>query len=195
VVVAGCALGVTAGWFQIIPATSAGEATGFDPQAQIASIRANPIAFMKTFAATMAEAGYVRSGIGVLGWLNVILPIYVYALAVAGLLLAILAEDPHAPRLTAISVIWHICIVAGCVFAVALALFILWNAVGATVIHGIQGRYFLPFAGLAVVTASSAIRFSLSPATRAAAWILAVATMVSTTVGMHVAIGTAYAVF
>lgn len=193
-VVAACALGVTAVWFQIIPATSGPESTGLDPPAQVASILAHPVGFMKIFAATMAEAGYVRSAIGVLGWLNVILPIYVYALAVVALPLGILAEDPQAPRLAAISVAWNVCIIAGCVLATAVAMFVLWNVAGATVIHGIQGRYFLPFTALAVVTASSAIRLSLSPTTRAAAWILVVAIMVLTTLAMHLAIEAAYAV-
>ncbi len=201
VAVAALALIITAGWIQVVhtasavPATSGEAVSKFNPQAQLALISANPVGFLKLFAVTMAEAGYVRSGIGVLGWLTVILPIHIYALAMVALLTGILVEDSQAPRLSLVSVGWNICIIAGSVFGIALAMFLFWNVAGATVIHGIQGRYFLPFAALALVTASSAIRLSLAPTSRAAMWCLVVVIMVWITLAMHAAIRNAYTVF
>jgi len=81
--------------------------------------------------------------IGVLGWLNIPLPFWLYKLwtgALALVALGLLAERGPKPA-PALAALLGIALSA---WAIMLAQYFGWTQVGATVIDGVQGRYFLP---------------------------------------------------
>lgn len=95
---------------------------------------------------------YTMGFIGVLGWLSIVLPQWGYRLAMASLLATFAAVPPPANRRVAdVSlVVLALILTSGGMF---LAQYLTWTAVGAPVIDGIQGRYFLPIAPLLLILA------------------------------------------
>ncbi len=85
-----------------------------------------------------------RSFIGQLGWLDVDLPTFYRQLCWVGLALAACAAWRSGPRLLSRGVLaLQASSVIGAIGAMALLQYLTWTAVGAPVIEGIQGRYFL----------------------------------------------------
>ena len=85
-----------------------------------------------------------RSFIGQLGWLDVSLPAFYYKLAWAGLALAAIAAwRPGPPAVCASSRALSALAIIGAVGGVGLVQYMTWTVVGAPVVEGIQGRYFL----------------------------------------------------
>jgi uncharacterized membrane protein len=87
--------------------------------------------------------------IGALGALDTLLPKPYYALAALILLAALIADalGPDAGRGRALLLVVAL---AG-TGAVFLSQYLIWSAVGGTVIEGVQGRYFLPLAPATVL--------------------------------------------
>ncbi|WP_367159128.1 DUF2142 domain-containing protein [Kozakia baliensis] len=95
--------------------------------------------------------GYYEQFIGVLGWLDTPLPAWFYGAAfvifVAALLMS-LGRDRHQASSVA-AFWWKLGIAASILSATAgvfLSLYVIWTPVGAPLIHGVHGRYFLPIA-------------------------------------------------
>ena len=130
-----------------------------DMAAQLAVLVHRPglIATLPVRAMIAGWDNYLRSMIGVLGLLNIVLPDWSYhvwewalAAAAAAELLRSRAE-PRSVRGGGALVI-GLAIVAS-VFATFMAQYLSWTSVGAAMIDGVQGRYFLPlipFAALVV---------------------------------------------
>jgi len=124
-----------------------------DPTAQTAEIVHHPVRFLAiVLADTVRQAPvYAIQFVGNLGWLDTPLPapvLLVYAL----LLLALALVDgspsfllgPRGRLLVA-------AITAGTVVAIFASQYLLWTAVGADTVDGVQGRYFLPLAPAAAL--------------------------------------------
>jgi len=116
----------------------------FDPPAQLQVLAADPARAVTLPAQVFAQNPWIwRQVIGVLGWLSIELPGWVYSmwtgvLAVAAL--SLLAE--HGPRpAPALAGLLGIVLSA---WAITLVQYLGWTEVGATAIEGVQGRYFLP---------------------------------------------------
>ncbi|MBE7211929.1 MAG: DUF2142 domain-containing protein [Gluconacetobacter diazotrophicus] len=88
---------------------------------------------------------WVREAIGVLGWLDVLLPGPYYAAALVVGALAFAASRPEAGMA---AVGWRRWAVAGLLVlsavGIVLSIYLSWTAVGARTVDGVQGRYFLP---------------------------------------------------
>ncbi len=109
---------------------------------------AHPTAFLQVVGASVAEPdaalNYGRTFIGVLGWLDTLLPAWAYPAlsialglcAVASVLGARLRQAPVARFLVAIAAI-------GCALLVFLALLVTWTPHPALTVNGVQGRYFI----------------------------------------------------
>lgn len=115
-----------------------------DPAAQIEVLRANPAAAVTLVAHTLAQDVWTRRQlIGVLGWLHIVLPDWVYAMWTAVLAFAILALLTEAGPAAGPSIV-ALLGVALSAWAIMLAQYLGWTPVGAAAIEGLQGRYYLP---------------------------------------------------
>lgn len=116
----------------------------FDPAAQLQVLLAHPAQAAALVIRTLCQETQLWPNlIGVLGWLSIAMPDWLYALWTATLALAalgLLAECGPAPA-PALAALLGIALSA---WAVMLAQYLGWTPVGATAIAGVQGRYFLP---------------------------------------------------
>ncbi len=117
-----------------------------DPAAQLQVLLAHPIQAATLVNRTLQQDTRLwRNLVGVLGWLTIELPGWVYSMwtgararAAAGLLVE---RGPGAGPVPALTALLGIALSA---WAVMLAQYLGWTPVGADVIAGVQGRYFLP---------------------------------------------------
>lgn len=89
---------------------------------------------------------YVRGFIGILGWIDTPLPKPYYLAAIAALAAATFAglgQPARGGGRLALFALAAVVLTSAATFA---ALYILWTPVGAPVVTGVQGRYFLPIA-------------------------------------------------
>lgn len=126
---------------------------------QFAGIISHPGAFSGIVLHTIREFGgeWGRGMIGVLGWLTIPLPKSMHVLPIAAVLACVLLRHPAAPRIGLVEAIWQALLLGACALLVLVALYLYWTPVGSGVIDGVQGRYFLPLAGLAAVTLCAAV--------------------------------------
>jgi uncharacterized membrane protein len=135
---------------------------GVDPTAQALRLLAHPARIVSLAIETFRFSGdlFIRGFIGQLGWLDVDMPHVYNKLAIAELLLAAILA---ALRLRGISLarctrfVGALVILtsASAIFAIQ---YLTWTKLGAPIVDGVQGRYFLPLAMLAVGLLPSAGR-------------------------------------
>jgi uncharacterized membrane protein len=137
---------------------------------QLSFIAQHPLAYLQAMADILWRAHFFyRSVVGNLGWFNVSLPTFAYGLPLLGFLLSTLAQPPGDPRLTGPAVAWQLLLLLGAMALIMTAAYLFWNPVGSDMIHGVQGRYFLPLLALlaalwcSVVPTSRSRRVSLAP--------------------------------
>lgn len=115
-----------------------------DPAAQLQVLLAHPREAVWLVVRTVQQETQLwRNLIGVLGWLSIEMPDWLYTLWTGALALAalgLLTERGTAPAPALAGLLG----VALSVWAIMLAQYLGWTPVGATVIAGVQGRYFLP---------------------------------------------------
>ena len=138
-----------------------GRVIAFEPDAnlhaQMMFVLTHPGAAVRALGGSVQKWGwfYLLSMIGIFGWLTVALPGYVYFLAAAALIVAALVGQRAESRLAPIEVVWCVLLLVGAVSLVFLAMYLDATPVGARVVLGVQGRYFLPLLGLAAAVVSS----------------------------------------
>jgi hypothetical protein len=125
--------------------------TGTDPLAQLRVLLADPVRFVWLPLRTLLHDPWlIPQGIGVLGWLNVLLPTALYVVWAVAIVLAfgadLLAARDQAAR-------WRetvmLAAAAGlAVWAIYLSQYLLWTDVGLERVEGPTGRYFLPLVPL-----------------------------------------------
>ena len=118
-----------------------------DVNAQLALVFKQPLVFVKALIATLSVHDLARylislSG-GVIGWVDTWLPTPITGLNFAALASGLLLDRKviKTPMLVRLG-IYLVCVAI--VIAVCFLLYLQWNAVGASTIEGVQGRYFLP---------------------------------------------------
>lgn len=127
-----------------------------NPAEQVAFLKEHPLHFLTALGETMSPMHFWlielgKSAVGIIGELDIRLPVWVCVWVVAGTfaLLFLRNRQDAAPRgwirLVAITIF------LGCFVGTMLALFVQWNAVGATTISGFQGRYMLPVLPLLLI--------------------------------------------
>lgn len=104
----------------------------------------HPLEFISILIQTFRELGlsYLKGSVGVLSWVNVFLDSYYYYLIAILLLLSlcIISTLQINKFIRTMASILFVCFV----IMTFLSLFIAWTPIGANIIHGVQGRYFLP---------------------------------------------------
>jgi uncharacterized membrane protein len=110
---------------------------------------ADPMAFLRVIGASLAEPElgglfYLNTFIGVLGWLDTMLPLQAYPALWTGLGLCAIASALAAnPREAWLARVLLALAALACALLVFLALLVTWTAHPATTIAGVQGRYFI----------------------------------------------------
>jgi hypothetical protein len=122
-----------------------GEGSRASIQAQVEGIRADPLGFAQVCAATIAEHGQIwYDQLGYLGWLDTkVNPLAMHALLVLLVLLGLAdSAEPLYPtwRLKAVA----LCAAGLCTLVILICCYVAGCAVGAPLIIGPQGRYWVP---------------------------------------------------
>lgn len=130
---------------------------GADIHAQAHFVLTHPLAFVAAMATSLRVLypWYTVTLVGRLGWLNVSLPHFAYGLALVGFVPAWLAAGRERARISAGIVLWWLVLFAGAVTLTMLAMYIDWTPVGAQVVAGVQGRYFIPLLALFAAIAAA----------------------------------------
>ncbi len=134
------------------------------PDEQIAFILADPVRYamivFRTFFLSPEGGEAARSLGGVAGWTNIGLPPPVYALLlVAGIALWASGEKPPAAMTAPVALLVQAGLFGGVTLLILTMMYVGWTGVGAGVIDGFQGRYWLPL--LPLVLALAPVRLSL----------------------------------
>jgi len=140
----------------------------FDPVWKLRFMLAEPLLFPRLMANTFTDYGVQlwRQLIGVLGWLDTPLTGWVYPVLSALLLASCLASlelDRATGRRVAL-----VCMlgVLGYCFAVFLIFFLVWTALDATQVDGVQGRYFVAALPVLAVVPAALLRRGLAARSR-----------------------------
>ncbi len=102
---------------------------------------------------------YIKSFIGIFGWLDYTLSFYSYLLVFFVIFLSAfyLQKEKIFDNYLKLFISSSLIIVGGIVFLFA-SMYLTWNQVGATIISGIQGRYFLAYFPVMLIWLGSLIR-------------------------------------
>jgi uncharacterized membrane protein len=149
---------ITAVWLAYASSVLIQPVAETDIAAQAARILGNPMGYIDVALRTVASSAlfWYISGVGVLGWLNVYLPIMMYVIPFLVLLSAwALVSPPGAPRINWKEALLHLALVLASAGLSITALYLYFTPVGATSVQGVQGRYFIPIAPLFVVSMSA----------------------------------------
>lgn len=141
---------IVAMWMVAISNTRVNLLPGVDAGQQLEFLLAHPLHMPSLLWHTVWRYGPVVAAgfFGLLGLHNIVLPMVCYFMAAAGLTLSALhgATQPFALSLK------DRCIVSasivGGVLVTLLALYLTWTPIGAAIVEGLQGRYFIPLAML-----------------------------------------------
>lgn len=134
------------------------------PDEQIAFILADPLRYalivLRTFFLSPEGGESLRGLGGVAGWTNIGLSPPVYALMlVAGVALWASGQQPPAAMATPFALLVQAGLFGGVTLLVLTMMYVGWTGVGAEVIDGFQGRYWLPL--LPLILALAPVRLSL----------------------------------
>ena len=153
-------LGTTALWQTYSSSSLVLPFEGTNLSAQLAGIMAHPGPFAMTVARTLwwNTPFFFHSMIGQLGWLTIKLPAIMYLMPVAALLVCmLLGSRAQEPRIGLVEAAWQSVLLGASGLLIFVALYLYCTPVGLGVVNGVQGRYFLPLAGLVAVVLSATI--------------------------------------
>jgi Predicted membrane protein (DUF2142) len=184
-VLIGVAMGSTAMWFTYSASLVVLPRAGTSLSGQLSAIMAHPDFFVGSVLNSIWLRGAVwfRGTIGILGWLTIQLPAPMYVLPIIAGLGCVLQPRPTLPSIGGAEFAWQTLLLGSTGLLVLMALYLFWTPVGAGVIEGVQGRYFLPLGGLATVVLSAVIppsRRPYSPLIRSAVLLLVIIEVVLT---------------
>jgi uncharacterized membrane protein len=159
-------------WYWVAQRTSVGaprSGTFTSTTAQLNNIARNPRAFPVAFRNTyFGKRSFVqrldRECIGVLGWLDTPLPPWAVLLGNITLILSFLLIENRLASLPALYKAGYLCLFVMIFLGINLLLYLSWNAIGADIISGLQGRYFLAML-IALIPIAAMRRRMVLPAT------------------------------
>jgi hypothetical protein len=142
----------------------------FDPVWKLRYMLVEPLLFPRLLLSLFTDYGFQlwQQFIGVLGWLDAPLAGWTYPVLTA-LLAASFVGPLGADRATGRRIALACALtVAGYCFAVVFIWFLVWTAINATQIDGVQGRYFVPALPALALGTAALVRHGLPEAVRAA---------------------------
>ena len=121
---------------------------GANAPEQLSLLMADPWDFVKIVIDTLEEywRGYILSFVGILGFLDTMLPswiYYSYPLVLAG---TALFDRGCGQSMNEKQRLWIIAICIGVFLLIHLSMYLIWTKPGEEIIEGVQGRHFLPIA-------------------------------------------------
>jgi uncharacterized membrane protein len=157
VVTAACiaaAFGTTGAWAWAVQLVDGVGSEDFaDPARQLAGMLADPLGYVGILltSVVLQLVAFVAGFVGVLGQLDIALPLAFYALFPLALIAACLADgsDPQEIGPPVRLGLWGLFL--SMIVLVMTIGYLSWNEVGSPLIVGVQGRYFTPLAPLALV--------------------------------------------
>ncbi len=152
------AVGLTVLWLKSSAAASAATTAHAAMASKIAGIGAHPLRFTALLFTDLRShlLRYVLSAIGVLGHWTIVLPNYVYVLAIVSIVLAISVQQ-DVKDVHMIDIVWCLMLAFVVFVLVQTALYVTFaSPEGFRENSGVQGRYFLPLGALVAATAGSA---------------------------------------
>jgi uncharacterized membrane protein len=143
--VVGCAAVIAVGWSYCIKASVVTLGSTYPP-AQISFILHNPITFLMVVMDTINNdwIRYSFELVGVLGWLDTILPRWIYFSYPAITILVAILSGSDGRKLSTKGRVMLLAVCLTSVILVETSLFIIWTKPGARMVSGVQGRYFIP---------------------------------------------------
>ena len=142
----------------------------FDPVWKLRYMLVEPLLFPRLLLSLFTDYGFQlwQQFIGVLGWLDAPLAGWTYPVLTA-LLAASFVGPLGADRATGRRIALACALtIAGYCFAVVFIWFLVWTAINATQIDGVQGRYFVPALPALALGTAALVRHGLPEAVRAA---------------------------
>jgi uncharacterized membrane protein len=123
---------------------------GYNLEDQIFFITHNPINFSIIFINTLFNNGslYLTSFIGNLGWLDTVLPDYIYILGFGVLFFISIVDNDDDKQLSLRHKVLFCFIIIASILGIFIAQYLIFNPVGAKIIIGPVGRYFIPISPL-----------------------------------------------
>ena len=120
-----------------------------DPAAQLGILLAEPLRVLSIpWTTIIHDPALLRSAVGVLGWLNVVLPNPLYTLwwtaLPAALLCDLIARRNGGRQGSSSDFALGVAAAAACVLGIYLSQYLSWTLVGSPVVQGVSGRYLLP---------------------------------------------------
>lgn len=128
---------------------------------QLALLIREPMAFFRVLGDTYRQQGPIllKGAIGMFGWVNVAMPSKWYWCALLPVLLALLGEDGYRPglrfRLLAIGIFLFSLVL------IPFGLYLHYTPVGAPIVLGVMGRYYLPFLPLLLLGTGGSFKLPL----------------------------------
>jgi uncharacterized membrane protein len=121
-----------------------------DPAAQIALVLSAPHYLAGAITRTLREDGvtYAAQFVGTLGWLDTFLPAPFRVLYLAVLVVTAVSDSAAGTRLGPRNRLVLVALGLGSILLLMTIAYVMWNRVGASLIYGLQGRYFIPIAPL-----------------------------------------------
>jgi uncharacterized membrane protein len=122
----------------------------YNLDSQLLFITHNPINYFFILINTLYTHGhfYLNSFIGILGWLDTPLPDYIYILCSGALIFISIIDNDDDKHLSWKQKSIFCLILVASILGILTALYLTWNPVGAKIIEGVQGRYFIPISPL-----------------------------------------------
>jgi uncharacterized membrane protein len=194
--ICGITLGATVLWLSFASAALVPARPGTSVPDQLAFVLAHPLSFARSVFWSLLGRwrDYYDQLVGVLGWLNLNLPEFAYAIALAGFLFCVTASRTEDRRLPAGVLLWHAALVLTSSLLVMLALYLHWAPVGHFEVIGVQGRYFLPLLA-PVALAIGSLPFRASRRVARGSFIALVCTLLSLFLITHITVALAYSRF
>jgi len=186
-------------WFWSIPASAAHgppSRQGVDSAGQVAYLSQDAFRAMRIVVRSVVVHAEMlgQSTVGLLGWLKVPLPAWVYDLLALALPLSAFAEARRV-REGVLGAAWLALVAVAVVPPIELALYLGWTPVGAYAVEGLQGRYFLPALPMLGMAMAILLAGRLPERLAHLAHAAVVAILIAASVAMHLTLARSYGVF
>lgn len=123
-----------------------------DPKLQLAFLLHHPSIVATLLDSVVHQTGlYLASTVGVLGWLDTIMPAPYYLAMLLVLVIAVLGEFANGRAISRVAVVLILLAAVVSVAGVFFTSYLMFSPVGSRGLYGVQGRYFIPLAIAAAV--------------------------------------------